>query len=127
MIKARGLHERMFTERQSFHRFAWAVSQPDGYANEIESFLETVLVTGKSRIRLVRKGAIYFRAQRGYELWTDDEDEITVADAFGPHRMKPLRDKAGPGRVNRQDVPCLYVATDKNTAMAEARPWKGAY
>jgi len=117
----------MFTEAQNFHRFAWTVSQTDGYATEIESFLEAVLVTAKSRIRRVPKGAIFFRAQRGYELWTDDEDEITVADAFGPVRMKPRRDNADPGRVNRKDVPCLYVATDRNPAMAEVRPWRGAY
>jgi hypothetical protein len=40
--------------------------------------------------------------------------------------MKPLPHSAHEGRVNPKGIPCLYLATDKETAMAEVRPWIGS-
>jgi len=40
--------------------------------------------------------------------------------------MKPLSNKASEGRVNPKGIPYLYLATDKETAMAEIRPWLGS-
>ena len=39
--------------------------------------------------------------------------------------MRPLADSALEGRANPKGIPCLYVATDKETAMSEVRPWLG--
>lgn len=39
--------------------------------------------------------------------------------------MKPLPDKAVEGRVNPKGTPCLYGARDRETAIAEIRPWVG--
>ncbi len=41
--------------------------------------------------------------------------------------MKPLRDHASEGRAHRRDAPCLYLTDDRDTAMAEVRPWVGAH
>lgn len=41
--------------------------------------------------------------------------------------MKPLPHSAREGRVNPKGIPCLYLADDKDTAMAEIRPWVGSY
>jgi RES domain-containing protein len=41
--------------------------------------------------------------------------------------MKPLRDRAFEGRVNPKGIPFLYVATQEETAVAEVRPWVGAF
>jgi len=41
--------------------------------------------------------------------------------------MKPLRDSAREGRVNPKGIPCLYLADESNTAMAETRPWLASY
>ena len=41
--------------------------------------------------------------------------------------MKPLRDQATEGRANPKGIPYLYAATHKETAIAEVRPWIGAY
>jgi hypothetical protein len=41
--------------------------------------------------------------------------------------MKPLRDSAREGRVNPKGIPCLYLADERNTAMAETRPWLDSY
>jgi RES domain-containing protein len=43
-----------------------------------------------------------------------------------PERMKPLVDRACEGRVNPKGIPCLYMASDEHTAMAEVRPWIGS-
>jgi RES domain-containing protein len=40
--------------------------------------------------------------------------------------MKPQVDKAKEGRANSKGIPALYVATERNTAIAEVRPWVGA-
>jgi RES domain len=45
---------------------------------------------------------------------------------FKPDRMKPLRNSAHEGRVNPRGIPCLYAASNKETAVAEVRPWLGA-
>jgi hypothetical protein len=41
--------------------------------------------------------------------------------------MKPLRDRAVEGRANSKGIPCLYVSTHKDTALAEVRPWIGSH
>ena len=51
---------------------------------------------------------------------------ITSLLAYKPERMKPLRDSAREGRANPKGIPYLYVATDKETAMSEVRPWIGS-
>jgi hypothetical protein len=38
--------------------------------------------------------------------------------------MFPRKDKTTEGRVNPKGIPCLYLATDPNTAMSEVRPGK---
>lgn len=40
--------------------------------------------------------------------------------------MKPLLGKALEGRLNPKGIPSLYLSTDKDTAMAEVRPWVGS-
>ena len=41
--------------------------------------------------------------------------------------MKPLGGRATDGRANPRGIPCLYLATTKETAMSEVRPWIGSY
>ncbi len=51
----------------------------------------------------------------------------TSLKPFPPHRMKPLRKKVKEGRANSKGVPVLYLSTDRETAMAECRPWIAAH
>ena len=39
--------------------------------------------------------------------------------------MKPLRDRAKEGRANPAGIPVLYLASAKQTAISEVRPWIG--
>jgi hypothetical protein len=123
MIDADGLP--MFSNENAFQSFEWSLRQQDR-TEEVEGFLAGVLATVKSRRRRLPQGALLFRAQRGYVLRTDDDIDTGIPDAFPPGRMKPLRDQASEGRVNRKNIPCLYLAEHGDTAMAEVRPWVGA-
>jgi hypothetical protein len=40
--------------------------------------------------------------------------------------MKPLEDRALEGRSNPKGIPCLYLATNQETALSETRPWMGS-
>jgi RES domain-containing protein len=59
-------------------------------------------------------------------LFPDDVFYFESVDPFPIERIKPLRDRAHEGRVNPKGIPCLYMATDPDTAMMEVRPWAGS-
>ncbi|MFK5947420.1 MAG: RES family NAD+ phosphorylase [Methylococcales bacterium] len=126
-----------FRTWRSYSEFSASVRSKQRYilTEESSHFLETILETCNDRIRVIKKDSYIWRAQVGHD-WRphheyDDETEtsIYVDDLPCPYpheRMKPLIDSATEGRVNSKGIPYLYVASDKETAMAEARPWLGA-
>jgi hypothetical protein len=95
--------------------------------SKMQNFLETVLATSHERRKKIPSGSIFWRAQQGHGSCTESHEEIEydVPAPLEPERMKPLADAAREGRVNPKGIPCLYLATDKDTAMAEVRPWLG--
>ncbi len=120
-----------FDSWQSYRTFAWSVKQKARYVfeDQVERFLETVLATSAGRRRDFPSGRVLWRAQQGHDWETihQDAEEFEVPAPFPPTRMKPLPHSAREGRVNPKGIPCLYLATDKETAMAEVRPWVGSY
>jgi RES domain-containing protein len=70
-------------------------------------------------------GWIGWRAQLGHDYHPDEWDN-DVPSPHGAARMKPLPDRAQEGRVNPKGIPCLYLATARDTAMSEVRPWVGS-
>lgn len=93
---------------------------------ETEQFLQTVLTTSESRRIVIPSGRIFWRAQLGHDWRVDPGSEETIACAYPRSRMKPLPDKAWDGRANPRGIPSLYLATSKETAMSEVRPWIGS-
>jgi len=96
---------------------------------DVDTFLETVLSTSKGRERPIPKATIFWRAQLGYGLEPVNVDGESIADlprAFPFDRMKPVRGTAMEGRANPKGIPYLYVATQKDTALSEVRPWLGS-
>jgi hypothetical protein len=74
-------------------------------------------------------GRIFWRAQLGHD-WREERQDGEVFEvqcAHSSQRMKPRRDRAPEGRVNPKGIPCLYLATTKEAAMSEVRPWMGSY
>lgn len=93
--------------------------------------MDHVLATSKTRRVQIKARSIFWRAQLGHDWRTEfDEDGAKIddfPDAHPPSRMKPLSDRAPEGRANPKGIPYLYLATDKDTAMSEVRPWLGSY
>jgi len=121
-----------FASTDSYHRFAQSVKAKARYVqdDEVREFLATVMATSESRRDSIEESVVLFRAQRGY-VWrkenVGEENEDEVQDAFPPERMKPNAEFAGDGRVNPRGIPCLYLATTKEAAVSEVRPWVGSY
>lgn len=101
-----------------------------------QRFLDTVLETSAKRKGRIDKSAVLWRAQlgsewRSVERTRDDEhqhtDDYGAWHPFPRERMTPLPDRACEGRVNPKGIPCLYLSTEEETAMAETRPWIGSY
>ena len=89
-------------------------------------FLEILARQAHGRVAAIPAGRTFCRAQVAhsdrYEEMIDDE----LPDAALPDRMKPLADRATEGRVNPRGIPCLYLANNEHTAVAEVRPWIGS-
>jgi RES domain-containing protein len=99
----------------------------DGWQQE---FIDAVLQTSKKRTVLIEPGHVLWRAALGYIAEEGVcQHDVFFLESIAPHpldRMKPLRDRAQEGRVNPKGIPCLYTATDAETAMLETRPWAGS-
>lgn len=126
-----------FKSWRSYYDFREAVYRKQRYILDDGSiaFLNSIIETCGDREKRVEAGSALWRAQDGhswrpyYQEDPDSGEEIHVDDFPSPYsneRMKPLPDSALEGRANPKGIPCLYVATDKETAMSEVRPWLGA-
>lgn len=121
-----------FAAADSYWRFEQTVKHKTRYFHDrqVLTFLDNVLETSQSRKESIKEFSVLFRAQRGYTWRKDNEgepEEMEVPAAFPPERMKPLSEFAGDGRVNPKGIPCLYLASSLDTAIAEVRPWVGSY
>lgn len=120
-----------FKSYRSYHKFATSVTKRWRYTRNPEQsdFLESVLSTGADKAEVLKVGLIVARAQVGYELRPTEVAEghtEELPSPFSTDRMKPRAGRAFEGRVNPKGIPCLYVATHEETAIAEVRPWVGA-
>lgn len=120
-----------FRSYRSFWEFQNYVQRSSRYIfdDRTKGFLDTLVATSADRRREFRKGQTFWRAQagHGWETVTQDRDEFEVPGPYEPKRMAPLEYEAVEGRANPKGIPYLYVATDKETAMAEVRPFVGEY
>jgi hypothetical protein len=121
-----------FKSHWSYGAFAHAVQRRTRYVHddEVEAFLGTLLVTSEGRTEKVGPTGILWRAQLGHD-WRpigeeDDESAEQVQAPYPPDRMKPRTDRATEGRANPKGIPHLYLSTERETAMAEVRPWIGS-
>jgi len=99
-----------------------------------EEFLNVLGKTCKKREDKIPQNSILWRAQLGNDfkkVEIKDKNDIVVdyyeeAYPFSKERMKPDKNHCSEGRANPKGIPYLYLATKKETAMAEVRPWIGA-
>jgi hypothetical protein len=94
-----------------------------------EESLKEVIATSNLRTATLKAGFFLWRAQLGH-AWREEKQDgasFEVPTAYPPARMKPIPDKATDGRANPRGIPCLYLATKKDTAVLEVRPLIGSY
>ena len=105
------------------------------HTDEQKRFLVAVLKTSDKRIVIQERGSSLWRAQSAYQERLvpgehDDDGNVmySIPESVPAtlERMKPHRNRASEGRVNPKGIPCLYLSTDRSTAMSEVRPWLGA-
>jgi RES domain-containing protein len=123
----------MFDSHRSYWNFVDSVHKSRYFRSETDlHFLEAIFESSKERWETLQAGAYLYRAQIGHD-WRSDgssefsEEEVEFPCAYPPSRMKPLPNRASEGRANPKGAPVLYTATEYQTAVAEVRPWVGAY
>jgi hypothetical protein len=119
-----------FSSWRSYRDFSRYTRIEQRYFRNEESdiFLRSVFATSKSRERQLRQGFIFWRAQIGHGWVQEGQGGVTIETEcpHTPERMTPLKDKAPEGRANPKGISYLYLATSKETAMSEVRPWVGS-
>jgi len=95
---------------------------------EDEDFLREVVRTSRHRIREMPTGYRLWRAQLGHHWHQEDDDPGHVVEVpHCPSRMRPRQGRATEGRANPKGISVLYLASRKDTAMYEVRPWEGSF
>ena len=119
-----------FKSWNAFCAFANAIRHQSRFIHDqrVRSFLAAVAESAERRVFELAQGKALWRAQVGHDWEDRKQDGVEYAEPvpYRPERMKPLRGSAHEGRVNPRGIPCLYAASNKETAAAEARPWLGA-
>jgi len=111
--------------------FSYSVKNNSRYILDQESqdFLKAIEDTCDSRLEVIPAGSLMWRAQAGHDVRPYYQNDVYIDDFPVPYsekRMKPLTNSASEGRANPKGIPCLYVASTKETAMSEIRPWLGS-
>lgn len=120
-----------FKSWRSYWEFQRATKQRTRYVwgSEVEDFLQIVRYTGEKRAEVIPAERFLWRAQLGHNWEPIHQDDEWIADipaSYPPKRMKPRAERATEGRANPKGIPYLYLATDRDTALAEVRPWIGS-
>lgn len=119
-----------FRSADSYWRFAQSVRAERRYIHTkgARAFLRAVVESAKRRVDTAPGGSYLWRAQRGaatINVPISGTDETVEEDyPFGVDRMRPIPSRAREGRANPKGIPHLYLATKRDTAVAEVRPWK---
>ncbi|WP_395375792.1 RES family NAD+ phosphorylase [Marinicella sp. W31] len=84
----------------------------------LEKIISTFCETNYANKTQIAKGAIFYRS-RIHDFQQQKPFDI---DSMGA----PPRGVASSGRINPHGIPYLYCSYEKQTAISEVRPWKGA-
>lgn len=116
----------------SYRGFADSVKNKARYIHrpEVQAFLDALKSSWEGRLFALGDDKYVWRAQigcNGIPMFDSENNYVDDApDPFTEERMKPLKHAASEGRANPKGIPVLYTATDRETAIAEVRPWLDA-
>lgn len=121
-----------FSSHRSFALFVAEVLQRRRYVRSAEQmeFLAALLDSARNRVQVLPPGFKFWRARRGAEYVPYYQDGVYIDHMPSPHapaEMKPRVDRALEGRANPKGIAHLYGASNRDTAVAEVRPWAGAH
>lgn len=120
-----------FKSWRSYWEFEHATKQRTRYVRdpETEAFLQAVRHTGEKRVQIIPADGFLWRAQLGcnWEAVCENKEHLyDIPAPYSQERMKPLVGQATEGRANPKGIPFLYLASERDTALAEVRPWMGS-
>lgn len=116
-----------FASWRSYWDFAREVTHERRYLLSAASraFLDELVRTSAKRQSKLPAAHRLCRAQVAHSEY-DHPDAGLLPRPADPQRMIPLPNAASDGRANPRGIPCLYMADDRHTAIAEVRPWIGS-
>jgi RES domain-containing protein len=121
-----------FPSYHSYFRFVSHAMKHNRHFPSVESqaFLDALWATSGSRVVVFPAGKKFCRARLGCDYVPYEHEGNVVYEEpapFSGQEMIPLLDRAHEGRANPKGIPCLYVPSHWRTAIAEVRPWIGAF
>lgn len=120
-----------FKTWNAYDKFAYTVKYLNRniFSEDLKDFLETLYATSERRLKTIAEGEYLYRSQLGCDFVDKKINGETIHGVefpFGKMRMLPRSRQAREGRANSKGIPVLYTSDNKNTALAEARPWLGS-
>ena len=120
-----------FRSWKSYRDFVREVRENRRYiwGRDTRQFLSAILSTRHGRESKIPNGSTFWRAQIGidYHPLKDPEgNKYEEPVGFSEKRMKPRTHHGPEGRTNPAGMPVLYVASNKQIAISEVRPWIGS-
>ncbi|WP_189286495.1 RES family NAD+ phosphorylase [Bacillus pumilus] len=107
---------------RKWHDFRDVIKHEHRFINRLPLEIETLFKKKSENSRILKKGEVFYRARIG----GGDENALTPYGADLSVMGMPPLDKVRMGRANPDGIRYLYLANEKETAIAEVRPWCGA-
>ena len=116
-------------EDSGYRAFAHSVKHEARYIHQqaAREFMANVLATLPQRTGFIKEGQNLWRAQRGFTMGRVEGEDFEIEMAHPPERMVPTSEHSTDGRISPRGIPCLYLASNMKTAVAEVRPWVDSY
>ncbi|AMM89642.1 hypothetical protein UP15_11825 [Bacillus pumilus] len=107
---------------RKWHEFREIIKHEHRFINRLPLEIETLFTEKSKNSKILQKGEIFYRARIG----TGDKNVSIPFDANLSDMGMPPPDMVRMGRANPDGIRYLYLANEKETAIAEVRPWCGA-
>lgn len=120
-----------FKSYLDYHGFAYRAQLQTRYVRSAKdhAFIEALIATSAPRKRVLGSDKVLWRARIGCE-WRPIRQGRVVVDhepfPFGATGILPPKHQAPEGRANPKGIPYVYLSNNKETAIAEVRPWMRA-
>jgi RES domain-containing protein len=89
-------------------------------------FAKALSATSQKRETVLKKGTLVARARIGSASGSHSGKKMLIQPLPHHEMLHPPPERAVEGRLNPSGIPYLYLANNKETALAEVRPWVGA-